>query len=266
MHATTVFTNEVHNFDARREKGSLVDLSWDTSSEAYSMPEHQHTRTQLLCILSGSVLIETEQGRFFTPPGHALMIPPHFAHAVTVSDKVRMVSMYFDNSDDKTGLRSPAVVEVTPLVRNLLEELRKLLQMKICDEKTSLIELLLLNLVKDLEKKPFWLAFPFSRKLAVLCEKYITSPDPNERLDDWADKLGMSRRAFTRRFRSETGMSFGNWRQMAVVFRSLPKLANGESVTSIALECGYENVSAYITMFRRVIGCSPKAYIQNPHM
>ena len=72
----------------------------------------------------------------------------------------------------------------------------------------------------------------------------------------------MSRRSFTRFFRAETGLSFVTWRQQACLFASLPRLAEGQSVTTVALDAGYENIAAFTTMFRRMLGSSPSNYLK----
>ncbi|MFP3747847.1 AraC family transcriptional regulator, partial [Achromobacter sp. SIMBA_011] len=65
-----------------------------------------------------------------------------------------------------------------------------------------------------------------------------------------------------RLFRKELGLSFVTWRQQACIFASLPRLAAGEAVTNVALDAGYENIPAFTTMFRRMLGSSPRAYRQ----
>jgi AraC-like DNA-binding protein len=37
-------------------------------------------------------------------------------------------------------------------------------------------------------------------------------------------------------------------------------LATGQPVTTIALDLGYDNVSAFIAMFKRVMGVTPGRY------
>lgn len=74
----------------------------------------------------------------------------------------------------------------------------------------------------------------------------------------------MSRRAFTRFFRKETGISLSTWRQQAAVFTALPRLAAGEAVTAVALDLGYDSVAAFTTMFRRTMGTAPRAYFRAP--
>ena len=74
--------------------------------------------------------------------------------------------------------------------------------------------------------------------------------------------MGMSRRAFTRFFRAETGLSFVAWRQQACLMTALPRLAAGASVTTVASDLGYDNPTAFTTMFKRTFGAPPLAYIR----
>jgi AraC-like DNA-binding protein len=41
-------------------------------------------------------------------------------------------------------------------------------------------------------------------------------------------------------------------------------LGNGAPVTQVALDLGYDSVSAFSAMFRRAAGASPSAYRQRP--
>jgi AraC-like DNA-binding protein len=75
-----------------------------------------------------------------------------------------------------------------------------------------------------------------------------------------AKHAGASARTLERLFRSETGLSFGAWRQRARLIRSLQLLADGESVTRTAIAVGYESTSAFVAAFRRTIGTTPGQY------
>jgi AraC-like DNA-binding protein len=70
----------------------------------------------------------------------------------------------------------------------------------------------------------------------------------------------MSRRTFTRLFRRETGLSFVAWRQQACILAALPRLAQGEAITTIALDLGYDNPAAFSAMFKRILGSTPSLY------
>ena len=73
----------------------------------------------------------------------------------------------------------------------------------------------------------------------------------------------MSRRNFTRVFRQETGLSFAAWWQQACLAAALPRLAAGEAVTSVAMALGYDNPNAFTSMFKRLVGDSPRSYLPN---
>ena len=56
-------------------------------------------------------------------------------------------------------------------------------------------------------------------------------------------------------------MSFQAWRQQRRLLRALELLATGADVTTVALELGYDNPSAFIAMFRRCLGTTPARYL-----
>jgi AraC-like DNA-binding protein len=45
--------------------------------------------------------------------------------------------------------------------------------------------------------------------------------------------------------------------------RALEWLASGTSVTTVALDLGYNTVSAFIAMFHRAVGMTPTAYLNS---
>jgi len=47
------------------------------------------------------------------------------------------------------------------------------------------------------------------------------------------------------------------------LLRSLQLLAAGEKITSEALEAGYSTPSAFIAMFRKALGTTPRRYFEN---
>jgi AraC-like DNA-binding protein len=121
---------------------------------------------------------------------------------------------------------------------------------------------LLMHEITRLPVRELGLPFPEKPSLAVLCKEFLKAPDPAASIDNWAQRLSMSRRSFTRLFRAQTGVSFVMWRQQACIFASLPKLASGESITSVAFDTGYESAAAFTTMFKRMLGASPRDYMR----
>lgn len=229
--------------------------------EGYRSPVHLHNKTQLWFAHSGVVIVSTGRGRWMIPPGHGLIIPAGLQHSSEMISDVEMHSVYVRteviNSD------RPRVVGVTFLASTLIDELVRGDPERSNTRRRELVMELLMDEISQLPEQPLGLPFPANSHMAGLCRSFLFAPDANASIDDWAETLGMSRRSFTRLFRAQTGVSFVTWRQQACIFASLPRLASGETVTNVALDAGYENVSAFTTMFRRMLGSSPSAYLKS---
>jgi AraC-like DNA-binding protein len=55
-------------------------------------------------------------------------------------------------------------------------------------------------------------------------------------------------------------MTFGKWRQQLRLLHALRLLAAGETVTTAALEVGYDSTSAFISAFKTTLGTTPGRY------
>lgn len=227
----------------------------------YQVKTHIHTRSQFLYVRCGVVLVTTKRGRWMIPRGHALFIPQQLEHMVDMFSNVEMLSVYILPTADQQD-RLPCVLEVNELTRSLIAEAVRLRLSDGDDERTRLIFELLSYEINALPERDLGLPFPVKPALAALCRDFLLQPDPAVTIDCWAGKLRISRRSFTRLFRAETGVSFVTWRQQACIFASLPKLAAGVPITTIAFDAGYESSAAFSTMFKRMLGSSPRDYMK----
>ena len=75
--------------------------------------------------------------------------------------------------------------------------------------------------------------------------------------------VGASPRTLARLFRSETGMSFTQWKTRVCLVESIGRLARGEAVTRVALDLGYASASGFTYMFRHNMGVPPGRYCAN---
>jgi len=240
--------------------GPVLAVATEYESD-YRVNEHTHTRGQLLHAQRGIVLVTTVKGRWMVPPGHALWIPPGVTHAVDMIGSVSMQSVYV-SPDAVEGLpQELRVFALTQLMRSLIMEAVSLPQDEQPLGRSKLVLDLLLVEIPNLEQRPLALPFPSEPRLARLCRKFIEKPDPHATIDSWAEALAMSRRSFTRNFARQTGLSFSTWRQQACLFSALPRLTSGEPVISVALDLGYDSVPAFTTMFKRMLGQPPRAYL-----
>jgi len=228
--------------------------------DGYTVPPHRHTRGQLLHAAAGVVMVATERGRWMVPPDHALWLPPGLGHSVEMLGAVTMHSIYVAEESAETLPRHVRVMGFTSLMQSLIEEAMASPRDVAPDARARLINALILTEIARLPVKALGLPMPREPRLAALCRAFVAAPDPHLTIEDWAQSLAMSRRAFTRAFREATGLSLSIWRQQACLFTAVPRLADGEPVTSVALDLGYDSVAAFTTMFTRMLGASPRAY------
>lgn len=226
----------------------------------YDVAPHRHSRAQLLYARTGVVMVTSAVGRWMVPPEHALWIPGNVEHAVEMLGEVNMLSVYVVPAAVPGLPEMVRVVALDDLTRALIVEAVGLPFGSTLDGRAKLVTALLLDTIPRLPEAPLGLPFPADPRLAALCRHFIDQPSPHLVIDDWADRLAMSRRTFTRAFRRETGLSLSTWRQQACLFTALPRLAGGEPVTSVALDLGYESVAAFTTMFKRMLGAPPRGY------
>jgi AraC-like DNA-binding protein len=225
---------------------------------------HRHSRAQFAYARTGVIMVSSRQGRWMVPPEHALWIPAGLDHSVDMLGEVTMLSAYISSEALTTLPEVIRVVALTELARALIVEAVAPGDDTSNSRRRRLIVALLLEEISRLPDRPLGLPIPSDVRLAALCRAFLANPAARLLIDDWAAQLNMSRRAFTRAFRRETGISLSTWRQQAALFTALPRLAAGESVTTVAFDLGYESVAAFTTMFKRMLGSAPRAYFRMP--
>jgi AraC-like DNA-binding protein/mannose-6-phosphate isomerase-like protein (cupin superfamily) len=223
-------------------------------------PAHSHRRAQLLYGASGVMIVDTAQGSWVVPPQEAVWIPVGVQHSIRMLGEVMTRSAYVA-PDAAAGLPGHChVVGVSPLLRALLLEAVDLLPEYPPASRAEQIMLLLLSEIAAAPELRLGVPFPSDARLARRCRAFMAQPTPHETIDDWCAALAMSRRAFTRFFRAQTGLSLAAWQRRACVVAAVPRLAAGEQITTIAFDLGYGSPAAFTSMFKQVLGVAPSVY------
>jgi AraC-like DNA-binding protein len=74
-------------------------------------------------------------------------------------------------------------------------------------------------------------------------------------------EAGVSVRTIERVFRKEIGIDFESWRRQVRLTKAVELLVSGFSIKEVAYKIGYCQSSAFVEMFRRTFGTTPKAWI-----
>jgi AraC-like DNA-binding protein/mannose-6-phosphate isomerase-like protein (cupin superfamily) len=227
---------------------------------AFELARHQHQRAQLLYAAEGVLTVDTDQGSWVAPPERGVWIPAGVPHAVKMVGAVSTRSVLITPEACSRRSDRCEVLAVSPLLRCLLIAAADIPAAYDLEGRDGLVMALLIAEAAWAPVIPLAVPFPRDPGLGRLCHAFLAHPDARATIDGWSADLGLGRRAFTRAFRRQTGMSFAAWRQQACVLSALPRLAAGEPVTTVALDLGYESPAAFSTMFRRLLGIPPSRY------
>jgi AraC-like DNA-binding protein/mannose-6-phosphate isomerase-like protein (cupin superfamily) len=228
-------------------------------------PPHCHRRAQLLHAVTGTMIVETNQGSWVVPPQQGLWIPAGVRHGFRMVGNVVTRSAYIEPGATRGLPAQCRVIDVAPLLHHLLVAAVDLPAEYAPGSRADMILTLLLREIHEASSRALCVPFPRDERLAARCQRFLENPTPHEKIDDWCITLGMSRRAFTRMFRSETGLSFAAWQRRAALFHAIDRLMGGEPVTAVALDLGYASPSAFTSMFKRVLGVPPSRYAAVAH-
>lgn len=218
---------------------------------------HRHPWAQLSYAARGVVEVATPEARFIAPPDRAVWIPPGRLHGVHCSRNSEIRSLYLDPVACDLEWPDSHVLEVQPLLRELIRAFGELPVLYDKESADSRLTQVLLDRLRAAPRVPLMLPWPSEPGLIRLCERIQAHPDAPHRLSEHASQLGVAERTLSRAFRAQTGLGFRRWRQRCRLFAALPRLEAGERVTDVALACGYESLSAFIAAFRKEFGRTP---------
>lgn len=207
--------------------------------------------------------LTTLQTSWMIPTARAVFIPARGVHALRMWGLVGMRTLYFSPLLTSFENEECRVMDVAPLLRELILRTveRAGLDSRVASDTwmIRLIEEELKAAMAAAEDSPLKLPMPTDERAQAVAHHVLAQPRKvnGESVDQLARQHGVARRTLERRFRDETGMSFGMWRQKARLLDSIRLLAEGESVTDAALESGYSSVSAFIAAFKSTFGYTP---------
>ncbi|ALM53674.1 AraC family transcriptional regulator [Halomonas huangheensis] len=221
---------------------------------------HSHPRSQLLYAIQGVLVVETQVGRWVTPPSRGVWLQAGTQHSLRMRGAAQVRSLFI-NPDAIPGLpTSDCVIAISPLLRELILAATQLADHYSSDSRDARLVRLLLDELCTLPVLPLHLPWPDDKRIAHVCRTLSDQPAVNLSANEWARQLAMSPKTFHRRFLLSTGVTFGRWRQQARLLYSLECLAQGESVLGVALQHGYSSQSAFAAAFKRQFGVPPSAF------
>ena len=224
--------------------------------------QHSHARGQLFALTRGLVVVEAGSQRWMFPSRRCAWIPPDCTHAAR-SVGSAAGSMVFLSAETCRGLpKIPCMFSSSELLFAIVDRILSWNPRQPLNPAQKRLISTLRDEIRQPEQQPLRLPIPRERRLARVAHALLNDVADDRTLDEWARVAGMARRPFMRAFSAEVGLSFGRWRQQARLFAALEILAQHKSVTEVAIAVGYDSVSAFIEMFRTMLGSTPQAYFR----
>jgi len=256
-HETRAFLRE-----KQLESAAASAFAFNDVAKGQRYAAHSHKRHQLLFAVQGTATLEVAEATFLLPPQRAAFIPAGIRHVTSIGN-ARTISLFFDAHLVQVASREVRVLDVTPLLRELIQFATRWPATRRRDDR---------------------LANAYFRSFGLLLEEWLTRASayrlPRGRskliqhaialtiehcaeldLTSLCRRVGVSERSLRRHLHAETGLGFRELVCQARVLRAMALLADGgHSVTETALAVGFESLSAFAKSFARVAGESPRAY------
>ena len=241
-------------------RGSLVRTLSMHYATGSNLPPHSHDWGQLVYASEGVMTVSTPGGSWVVPPHRAVWIPPGIEHWIEMSGSVFMRTLYLTPVLVTPLPQSCCVVQVSRLLRELILHSVALGVLEAEVPEHAHLVAFLIDLLETVPTMPLELPMPRDPRALRVAEFLREHPADATTANQLARTAGASVRTLERLFRSETGLTFGRWRQQLRLLEALRLLAAGRPVTAVALDVGYDSPSAFIAMFKNTLGTTPSRY------
>lgn len=228
---------------------------------AFDGPWHAHRRAQFIYAADGVLTIRTTNGMWVVPPQRAVWIMPGEKHKGSAPRAFRLKTLYVEPGlpvVPDTG----CVVSVDRVLDALLSEASTFGPSYPDTGPEQRLMQVVMDRLTRLKEIPAFLPSALDPRLVSLTMTLERDPTDNRPLDALAAECGMTARTASRLFVRDTGLTFAQWRQQMRLLKAMQSMSLGRSVTHAAMEVGYSDVSAFISVFKDSFGDTPARYFR----
>jgi len=222
-------------------------------------PLHSHEWGEFVYAYDGNIEIQAGSRRYLLLPDYGIWVPPHVIHQCCNKNTAKHCSIYFDAPLCTDLSTEPATVRISDLMRSMLEHLRHN-SYPDSSEKGIRFLRVFLDILKTAPCVESWIPVSADPELSDILRDLEEDPGDERTVRELAGAHGISERTLARKCRRELGMTFREWRQRLRAIKALAMIEEGRSIESVALDMGYASASAFIAMFRQVMGKAPSEF------
>lgn len=255
------FSELIEKVDAYPASILVLRQQWEQK-----LPVHKHEKGQLLLVFGGMANLRTKEKDFYIPLNHYIWMPKKYSHSLMFNTQdLHIINIYFpeDEHFNHPFYNDLGIYPVSKLLSELLNfgehwnghffpgswEYELLLTMK--------------HLLPRENLRKFSIQLPTTndQRLNEII-KFIRGNLENPlTLVLTANKFGMSVRSMTRLFNHELGISFIQYLKMLRIIRAMELIKDTHlSMSEIAYEIGYSNLSAFSNTFQQLTNMRPTEF------
>ncbi|UCT05961.1 AraC family transcriptional regulator [Enterobacter mori] len=259
-------SNTVNHYEISEVRNPLLpvlSIRSDNLTDSWELKPHNHPEAQLIFSPKGTIICEVKKTIYLVPPQCAIWIPTNIEHSTRGAGNTSCYCLFVDTTKIMGLPEECTTLSVHPLLRELILFASNFNVKSTLSESEKKIIDVLVDQLKTTTKLEVSLPMPTESRLYSVTNELIKKPNSSLKLNEWALRVNMSERSFTRLVQHELGMSFGRWKQQLHIVIALQRISEGVSITTIALDLGYENASSFVTMFKKILSKPPLNYFND---
>lgn len=238
--------------------------AWVPASSTY--PVHSHPWGEFVYSYSGVMDIKMRDQHFLAPPHYGVWLPPEAEHVGRNRYEACHCSLYIARSLCIDLPQQACALTITPLIRALLDDLHAAPPGLPQNPEEQRLLQVLLDKLRQTSRAGSYLPGSDDPILAPVLQWLERNPGETPSLQALATMANTTERTLLRRCQRDLGMPLAQWKQRLTVVRALERLETPMTVEAIALDLGYSSSSAFIGMFRKLMGVTPDEFRKaRPH-
>lgn len=194
---------------------------------------------------------------YLAPNQYCLWLPPQTVHRCSCQHETTFMSLHIDPALANHLSQQVCVLTISPLLKNIFHFLYQQPPAQLALPSNQRLLAVAYDQLLITPSSPNYLPKTNDILLAPILSYLEKTPSNNDPIALLAKKVNSTERTVMRHAMRELGMSISEWKSRLRVIKAITLLDNGISVESIALELGYVNASAFITMFYKIMGVTP---------
>ncbi len=222
---------------------------------------HSHSRAQLISCNTGIMEVVTKNNIWIVNSFQSVWISSNEEHQVYFPNNVKVVSAFIDESKIDNLPKDTFAFENSNFLNSILEKITSFSNPNKLTEQQNRVIDVFLDELSLLKPSTTFLPTSQDKRLKKILDHLINDIASKHTIDYYANLLFISPRTLSRLFNKELGMSFGNWKMRLKLIEAVKQLGENKSVKEIAFNLGYENVSSFITIFKKHFGKTPSNYL-----